>query len=520
MANRVGTIQKARKFLKNAISGYTSPKNEPESLSTRVGLFSRDVSINMLRDAFMRDEMLNSAVRRLASDLFDNWADITIFKTNGTLNEIKTEKLEHILAEIDLKRVMRHAFISRMIHGVAAIGIGLPGNLSEPTDLPSGAIMSPKYISSIPFPQMKKFVANLNPSSDEYAKVTSLILTRPTGNAVGDILSSEDVIIHSSRFVHWPFPDLDGTNPKGVPGILPLHDVLTVKKNIDWSLGETLYQYATEKYIFQFPQSTPDNTYKDAKNNLKDFNAVTTFVYRGEPVKIDHFGGQGQLNPEPYTRYFSSLLSLGIGVPYPILFRGLTGGVSDVVQRDYASDIAAIQRNEVEPAVREFLRKIGVDVSLVVFKWKPIIEMTEQEKSYITSRRSLGRNLTSKAIGFYQKVGMAIEFDEEGWIKRVFVPDTLDNILLPLTPEQKLKEAELIQLAKAKVAPPTPPPEKPVVPPTKKPDDEEEPEIPAKNLDEDDSDEEKSAVGELLDEMRDEENKRRKERDGTQNQAQ
>lgn len=490
MTESSGFLTKFRKlFRKNNMAGYVTSQ-QPDMLTSRIGLFSKNVSVNELREMFKRDEFLNAGIKRLASDIFDNWAEIVALKKNGTLNEDVTDSIRRLIISLNLKHTMRQAFISRMVHGVAVIGIGFPGIISEPAE-PS---RTPSYVSNIPWTIIKEFYVDMNPESSNYSNVIGMMIERQVGTSDGKVLNTEQTVVHSTRFVHWPMPDIDGVNPMGMPGLLPLYDALTVKKNIDWSLGETLYQYATKHYIFQFPPTTPDVVYNKGKNDLKDFNAVTSFVYRGEPLQISDFGGDGQLNPDPYTRYVSSLISLGIGVPYPILFKGLTGGVSDIVQRDYASDVAAIQRNEVEPAVRDFLRKCGYDDTLIVFKWLPIIEMTEQEKSYITSRKSLGRNLTSKAIGFFRDAGLAIEFDEDGWIKRVFVPDNKENVLLPPTKEELLAKAQAMAAAKGKVI------EQPESEPEKKKEKEEE------------DDEEKMAKNVLLDEMRAEE-KERQERE-------
>jgi len=410
---------------KRDVTGYV-PSSGPDLTAIKVGLFSDKVNVNTLRDMFKRDELLNAAVKRLASDIFDNWAEIVVFKTNGQVNDSRTDELNHLLNDLDLRRIARQAFISRLLNGFAIVGIGFPGDLNVPVQE-----FSPLYISVVPYTQIQDVLVDLRIDFPTYGKPSFVKMSRPTGTEDGVETGTQMIMLHADRFVDWVMPSVDDDNPRGMPGILPLYDMLTVKKNADWALGETLYQYAAKHYVFKFPPTMPDDKYNNAISKLKDFNSVATFVYRGDPLEIDDFGGEGQLNPEPYVRYITSLLSIGLGVPYPILFRGLAGGVSDVVQRDYASDVAAIQRNEVEPFLREFLRKIHWDETLVQFNWKPIIEMTQQEQAFIRSRYSLGRNLTAKAVAFYQTAGLSIEFDKDGWIQRVFVKDSKDNILHP-----------------------------------------------------------------------------------------
>ncbi len=168
---------------------------------------------------------------------------------------------------------MRQAFISRLVHGVSIIGIGLPGNLESPAT-PG----KPEYVSDVPWPWISKLAVDLEPGSETYGKVVTVILNRPTGNQEGEQLQTETVKLHVTRFVHWVNPDLDSTNPMGMSALLPLADMLTVKKNVDWSTGEILYQYGNKHYVFQFPPTMPDDQYVKAKAQLVDFNALSSFV--------------------------------------------------------------------------------------------------------------------------------------------------------------------------------------------------------------------------------------------------
>jgi hypothetical protein len=436
MAKPPKFITNAVKFIRNGIIGFR-PSSGPDTASSRVGLFSSTIDINVIRDMFKRDELLNAAINRQASDIFDNFADIVVLKSNGTINDSKTDELNDIFEHLNVQKIFRQAYISRLVHGVAIIGLGFPGNLNDPVPeatADSQGEFEPEYISNLPWKWIQQLLIDLDPSSESYGKVNRVVFLRPTGTSEGLETGGETVKLHSSRFVHWVMPDLDTNNPFGMSILMPLADMLTVKKNADWSLGETLYQFGNRHYVFQFPATMPDGPYNTAKDQLKDFNVLSSFVYRGEKFTVQPFGGEGQLNPEPYTRYITSLISIGIRVPYPMLFRGVTGGVSDVVQQEYASDISAIQTNEVEPAIRDMLEKMNWDNSLIEFRWKPILEMNEKDRAFIISRHALARNLEAKAVGFYMAAGMAVEFDDEGHVKSVFVPDSKDNVLMPAPP--------------------------------------------------------------------------------------
>ncbi len=315
------------------------------------------------------------------------------------------------------------------------------------------------FVQNVPWSNINDFDVDLRPGSDTYAEVLGVEVFREVGDKEGKNPQREEITYHGTRAMPWVFPDIDGTNPWGMSPLKPVMDIITIKKNADWSLGEALFQYAVGKFFAIAPPTMPDDKFKDFADDFKDFDISTTYAVRGEGFDIKEMSPQrAALNPDPYTRYFMSLASIGLGVPYAILFRGLTGGVGQEIRRDYASDIADMQRDDIEPFLVELLnRTVPGNVAIWEIKWHPIFELTEEEQSRVRSRIGLARELESKAVVQYQSTGLTVEFNKDGWIDRVFITGEGDELILE--PPEPSEEPEIP--GSQPTTPPVPPGEEP-----------------------------------------------------------
>ncbi len=400
---------------------------------TKTGLFDQTISISSLRALYERDELLFNSVETLGRDVFAKGFELTAFKRTGEIHQGATEQAKRIMAKVNFLGNLRLAFRSRIVHGVAVLLMVYPGNIEEPVER-----HQLRDMKVIPWENLVDWQIDLRPTSDNYGTVVGVKMDRVIGGADGTGETTKQVVMHEGRFIHWPMPTLDGSDPWGLSKLFPLHDILTVKKNIDWSLGEALFQFVAGKLVVIVPGSTPDKVFNQLKLDLQEFDVTTSFLARGEGLEIINMRqGQAGMDPEPYTNYFMALASIGLGVPYPMLFRGLGGGASDLIQRNYASNVGDIQRTEIEPVIRHFLNMLDIgEVDRWQIEWKPFMELTEEEMSFIMSRKGLAWSLEARAVDKYIANGASVEFDVTGHIKRVFV-GTKDGLVLkpPEKPE-------------------------------------------------------------------------------------
>lgn len=430
------TVDKASFMKTNITTNLQETYLEPDTSGgdrTKTGLFDQTISVRSLRALFERDELLFNSVETLTRDIFSKGFTLTAFNRGGKINESATKRANRIMDRVNFVDKMRIAFRTRIVHGVSVILMVYPGGIEDEVEVRRLVDMK-----VIPWENIVDWNINLDPNADVYGEVVGVQIDRVVGSADGKEETTEQVTIHNGRFIHWPLPTIDGSDPWGLSKLFPLHDILTVKKNIDWSLGEALFQFVAGKLVVVVPGTTPDATFNQLKTDLKEFDVTTSFLARGEGLEIINMRqGQAGMDPEPYTNYFMALATIGLGVPYPLLFSRLSGGAAEAVQRNYASNVGDIQRMEIEPVIRHFLDLLDIgEVAEWKIEWKPHMELTEEEESFILSRKALAWNLEARAVDNYMKNGASVEFDVTGHIVRVFVGDGKELVLKPPEPEE------------------------------------------------------------------------------------
>lgn len=419
------------------------------NLSSEVfkGLFEETITEQSLEDMYRRDELAHAGINKVARSIFDRFVHIHAFFRNGKINQKLEDDIQELNEKYDLKNVMRQAWIVKQIKGVALISLGLPGAAdTKATKGPLG------YISFIPSSRINRFEINLDASdSENYGKISKaeIFKARAIGSGQQGIFATEVIIdqpmvLDASRFIHWHYPDLEGLNPMGMPGWLPLADLLTVKKNIDYATGEALWQFATRKYILIASPFTTETDWNAIKNDWKNFKSTTNFAVRGEGIDVKEFGGEGQLDPKPYYDWFADNMGPAIGISRTHLVNsGASGAGAVEARRNFERDINSFQLSDIEPILRELynrLMDLGVLSSgKLEFDWHPLTQLSEEEDAFIKSRHGLGRNLEMSAIERAFNVGLATELDDDGRIVRHFKPLDKDeeehkkdeHILLP-----------------------------------------------------------------------------------------
>lgn len=427
-------------------------------------LFTKSVKLEVLLDEVKRDEVAYRAMKKVSGDTFDKWFKVkAVFETEDKPHERLTRAVEQINEKLRVKETFKLAWELKMLLGYSIIALGWedPATLEQPAT----RIKDINYIHPISQQQIahKGLVIDLQRNSPTYGQLSGakVKFKYSVGDPATQTYNLESRTIHSTRFIHWVNYAPGTTDPYGMSAFEPVFDMLTVKKNLDWAFGEAAFQYAARKYVLIAPSNVGPDQWEYIKANWKDFDSLTTFAVKGENTRIDSFGGTGQLNPEPYFDYYVSLLATGLGVPKNILVHeGQTG--MEWVLKDYISDIAAIQKTDVEPILMEFYKRLQdnglLPRGLIQLDWNKLVELDERENSFVKSRLALGHRMQSESILTYLNSGFAVEMREDGTIKKIFVPTAETKAdeftILPETMLAILKKAATIQAeARAGAAP-------------------------------------------------------------------
>lgn len=425
---------------------------DPEGVT---GIWKNKYSISTLMRELRRDETTYRALKKLGGDVFDKWFKVkAFFDSNGQPHERLQLEIERLNHRVSLQENMKLTWELKMMHGKSLLGIGWEDNREE-TEQPIN-ITDINTLYPISGSQISKLLVDNRKNSATYGQIIAAKIKYKYNidNTLNSVeqgsVSIEERIIPSARFIPWINFAPGSLDYKGMSAFEPIFDMLTIKRNLDWAFGETAFQFASKKYVLIVPANVTADYWDYVVKNWKDFDSLTTFVAKGEGHRVESLGGQGQLDPRPYFDYYHSLLAAGVGVPRSILLHEGTAG-SEWVVKDYYSDISAIQKNDVEPIIMELYRRLQeiglLPRGIIHLEWNKLMELDEREASFVKSRFALGHSMQSEAISTYISSGLAVELDEEGWIKRIFVPD------------EKTKESEFILLPIKQS-----PPEQPKIP--------------------------------------------------------
>lgn len=414
------------------------------------GLFKPTITDETLEDMFNRDELAHAGIMDVSRNLFDKWVEIHAFFKNGKRHETLEQEIVEFNDTWDIKDIFRRAWLPKQVLGVSLIGLGLPG-----IDLAQEATSGPiSYISAIPKSRISRLIVDLRPDSPRYGEIWFAEIyssqsesDMPSKISEGQVAVENLVLVHHSRFIHWHYPRLEDTDPFGLPGWLPLADVLTVKKNIDYAIGEALWQFATRKYILIASPFTSKADWDKIALDWKNFRSTTNFAVKGDNIRVEEFGGEGQLDPTPYTDWFSQNIGPQLGISKTHLVQTERGGSASVeARRNFERKIASIQRSDVEKVLKQFYTRM-MDLGILSrgrleFHWHALTELSEEEQAFIQSRHGLGRNLEMRAVETAIGAGLSVELDDDGHVVRFFVDgsgeDFDEHILHP--PEEPVEK--------------------------------------------------------------------------------
>jgi len=193
------------------------------------------------------------------------------------------------------------------------------------------------------------------------------------------------ITVDRSRMI--PFTQL-GRNGEatGVSMFEGSYNTLITLMNLEWAFGESAFRHAGAVAAVLVPTEAPPEVFEFIRDYFHNLTITDVVVLQGDGYKFDSVWGVDAINPEPYKEFFFPLAASAVGVPEPKLFGTKAGAVigSEWNFRDYASDITGIQKNIIEPALRELYTKaqetgqiLDGDFNMM---WSPILTETRYEQ--------------------------------------------------------------------------------------------------------------------------------------------
>jgi SPP1 gp7 family putative phage head morphogenesis protein len=353
-------------------------------------LFKREYTPEDLENAFVRDEVANKLVRKLARDCVGKWFSID---APESLKRAIVEQLDAITARASFYR----ALVLMFAYGRCALMLGTEKDASiedervEKAQLLYLAVMHPRYIKAVNI--------ETDPKKKEYGEVASIGIERLEGG------SPMQRKVPRSRYI-WLANIVAVDDPKGSSILTPIMDQLTIKKNLDWSVGESYFKNASPLHQLELPDDADQDEFDEADEKFKDISARSEFVTPAG-YKIYLHGTQNVMSPAPYTQHNLKCISAGLDVPYQLVLGTGAGAVTgaEMNLKDYYQSIAVMQKLIVEPYVRELIDVLQgtgqIPAGPYQLTWNPLEEMDEKERAEIAK---MGADALVSAINALPKL--------------------------------------------------------------------------------------------------------------------
>jgi len=418
-------------------------------------LFKREYSREDIETAFARDEVANKLVRKLARDCVGKWFTLN---AKAGLAKVATE----VLDALEARRFLYRGLVHMLAHGRCALMLGTDKDLDIEAERPEDAkvlylhAMHPRFVTD--------WKIGDEPKEKNYGEIASITIERQEGG------SPVQKKVPRSRYI-WMANLVTNDHPEGSSILLPIMDQLTVKKNLDWSVGESYFKNASPLYQLELPLDANDDEFDSAEDEFTDVSARTEFV-TPNGYKIYLHGTQNAMSPRPYTEHNLKCISAGLDVPYQLLLGTAAGAVTgaEMNLKDYYQSVAVIQTLLVEPYVRELLNVLQgtgqIPEGPYKIVWNPLEEMSEKERAEIAKLRADALSQAVIALPKLLEYGLKCKFVDG----RLVVEDGTVKKPEPKSPPAGAPPTSPPEAPSAPGSPPPPPPSDiPSLPPTKGP---------------------------------------------------
>ncbi|MBW1784680.1 MAG: hypothetical protein JRL30_28535 [Deltaproteobacteria bacterium] len=170
--------------------------------------------------------------------------------------------------------------------------------------------------------------------------------------------------------------------------------------------------------VLIMPSDVDDIEKDEIEEEFVSVRAKDRLALRGDNMTIQEFGGSGNLDPEPYTKYNQKNICAGVGIPFSVIYdidRPSDVG-NDQNLKNYYSLVKRIQRTVLEVHLRgtidELVKRQQLRAAEYKIEWLPFEEVSFGERSQAVMRENLGLEKMMGAFERAKELGFAVPTDE------------------------------------------------------------------------------------------------------------
>lgn len=280
--------------------------------------------------AVQNEPVSHFLVHLMSRDVFDNWFTVDDSKTEGP-DPALDEKVQILLTKVKAKQAFLKTLEYDRLYGKALLVGGFNDAQSE-EDLAMPLSANAELLELGVFHKygIVREERNEDPDSEAYGETLRYELDRGKGHRF---------TVHTTRCYLL--------SKLGYSVLQPVWGDLTSLRNVRWSLGQTMYRVGSGFAVIKIPTAaSPEQLKKWAESgNFTDI-MHRTFILLGKDMEFKFEGAaQAVVDPQPFYQGTLEAISIGSGVPEPIL-RGAQAGAltgSEVNERKYFKLISSIQ---------------------------------------------------------------------------------------------------------------------------------------------------------------------------------
>jgi len=342
----------------------------PTKTTKEIGYFQKTISSNDLYEMYKRNQLAHNIVFNVAVDALN--CAFTVKSPGGEELKEFNDKVQSVYAaEIHLPLLRCYTYAR--LYGSAGLLIGyrdtrgFEAEANEKDKIGYLFAIPPKWVSQKVAVKDISGNVTIPPELDHYE------------------LSTPYVKIDASRIVHLqPLSieeDLDGESV-----LYPIFDVLTVLKNMDWAIGQTMFRHGAGFTTVIAGEGSSQEQIDAIDASVTEINAKTVITFP-PGCKIDTHRPSA-LDPEPYYSVISNQIAGGANIPVSILLGAQKGALEAATKdrKDYADMLSSARAAVLTPALFLILKKYQASGQLPFKEF--VIEWAEPDIFLIDTARA------------------------------------------------------------------------------------------------------------------------------------
>ena len=386
-------------------------------------LFPQDIDDTMRRYGYYRDEYVHSIFQRKAEEITNKWCEV----------KCTTDELEEQITDAkDRYDIPRKFKIARCTVSVYQ-GAFLFFNYATLPDIKPHEEVLPENVKGlidiVVIPDQDNIVTKKyydeDPQSPRYGELDHITLTIKVGDGQG----TTKLDVHHSWFMYLQLPGIDGSH-EGHPEIDYLYNAMYIKHNIDFALGEGIFQHGNIKEVLFRPATKESQDWCEENYRhmtiqdrldfpVEDGQDKSTWDYK----RIGVTGAQH--NPAPTIQYLQDRMSAGSRMAKSVLSGARSGQILGAKYnfKDYLSGLTDDQMNTVDPWFRELIDRwrltgiITAEGDIIEIKWNNLFELDEEEQAAVDKQHAETMNLTSTMLLNMSTIGFfPVVHDDKLWL--------------------------------------------------------------------------------------------------------